>query len=424
MSARAVSRALAAAALAAGALRAASLEEAAGRRHLADLAWETRTGELRVRVLDARGQPLPGARVEAEITAPAFALGRVFTRAEWDRLGPEAQAAAGRHFGLARIEEEAGWREWDRPGGREEQGAHWSIWLDELRAAGFQITASALVRPGWHRRNPPGLRELPPEWLADRVRNRVTELASLGAGRVAGWDVVHQARMDRDFAARLGEAETARWFAALDQADPVARAGFGEYALLTAPAAAVQDVLGRWAAWRAAGARVDTLRLEFDAPPAETWALTRARENLDRLTAAGLRLEVTHFPARPDSHAIALGRVVLRHPGVMALYVVGEAESPTIWPPALPRQVRGTTDRNGEWRSRLVRGRGEVRLQSPLGAARAILVLDAESGWLGLRAPGAASPTPSVSASQAREERRQTRSSPPPPAGPVNLDRR
>lgn len=165
---------------------------------------------LAIRVLDENGLPVENATVRLTQKSHAFRFGQ-----HLPLLSPEADPAElpALYPGCnsVTLEEDLRWSRWafGDPVRMEEQ---LSGRLDALHQAGLRIRAGALVWPGWDRPNPPELRELSPNELARRIRERIERLVSLGGQRVSDWDVVNNPLRDQDFQQKLGPLALGDWF--------------------------------------------------------------------------------------------------------------------------------------------------------------------------------------------------------------------
>ena len=438
------------------------LREAAERALLRDASELRRVCALTVRLRDPDGRPLAGIPVEALIPSPSFALGAE-VRPGFPEAGGPGLSPFRRHFSRALLKDGLYWRQWEGPQATVE-ARDLRTGLAMLREAGIPVLGHALVWPGWHRKNPPGLSALAPEVLQRAIVGHVSRITGVLRRDIADWDVVTQPRVDRDFLDRLGEPAAAAWFTAAQAAAPGARLGFSEFGLLAASAAAVEETLARVETWRAAGARPSVLRIHT--APVPQYELPRVRENLSRLAGSGLDLEITGAGPVPSDGAEEVSDwrrlmvVLLAHPSVRAVYLndTWDTDAPALasfledLALAPPARHSGVTDAQGKWAARVPRGDVQLTLKPASGPHLHSLTLarPAQDVEIEVRPGEKASPSPPTpepavalrpsvpaispprakpaaiatpSAARVRAEAQWHQENPPPPPGPLNLDR-
>lgn len=182
-----------------------------------------RMSDLRVRVVDAAGNPVANADVAVRMTRHAFPFGGVYnpariTGSRHDQPVSETyRQVFVRLFNMAVDEWAMKWPAWEKPEDRQIAMSS----LEWVRAQGIPVRGHALVWPSW-RRSPASARALEndPEALRAAVARRVTEAASDYRGKVVDWDVVNEPYTHYDILEILGRDVMADWFKLARAADP------------------------------------------------------------------------------------------------------------------------------------------------------------------------------------------------------------
>ncbi len=186
---------------------------------------QIRMSDLIVQVVDAKGQPVEGAKVRLEMTRHAFPFGCVYNT-EW--LTVKADTPDGRRyqqmfkqlFNIAVDEGTMKWREWVVPHLRQrgEAGVQW------CNDNNIPVRGHTLVWPSWQR-SPNRVRELAgnPKALNQAVLDRITEAVTTFRGKVITWDVVNEPMTHHDILDIVGEEKMIDWFKAARAADPDVR---------------------------------------------------------------------------------------------------------------------------------------------------------------------------------------------------------
>lgn len=254
-----------------------------------------RKTDIRLRVVDAQGRAVPGARLRLSQRRQAFAFGSaVDDKFLLGKSGADQRRyaeAIPRLFNTAVLENALKWRSWR--GSRRAQARQA---LELLRAQGLDARGHALVWPAW-KHLPAELRRLEgdPAALRLKIKEHILEEASDLRDLVSEWDVLNEPRESTDLAL-LGRNKEADWLRWTRQADPVARLYVNEYGLIDqeADAASLDDFAALARRLSAAGAPLGGLGLQahFDrrlTPPVKVLSI------LDRLQPLGLPLKVTEL---------------------------------------------------------------------------------------------------------------------------------
>lgn len=200
-----------------------------------------RKGELAVRVLDAAGQPVVGARVEVRMKRHAFAFGTAVQAARI--AGPESNTADNvryretieRHFNKIVFENDLKWPQWaeDSEVGRERR-----VWVDRTLAwaaeRGIPARGHVMVWPSW-RYLPKTLRALEsdPAALRSTVLAHIDDQSSVLGSRLAEWDVINEAYAHHNLLDILGREAMADWFRAAHTGAPKTLLFYNDYTLFS-----------------------------------------------------------------------------------------------------------------------------------------------------------------------------------------------
>ena len=177
-----------------------------------------RQGDLRLRVVDANGRPLPGARIQAKLARHAYEFGTcVPLKFIHD---PSPDCARYREvfldlFNAACPENDLKWSRWIGTGapsiGREATlaGLRW------LHDHHISTRGHVFLWPSWKHlpahivrlRDTPGDVAIP-----GLIREHIVEIASATRGLVREWDVVNEPFNHNDLMARFGDGIMADWF--------------------------------------------------------------------------------------------------------------------------------------------------------------------------------------------------------------------
>jgi GH35 family endo-1,4-beta-xylanase len=198
-----------------------------------------RTAPLTVKVVDASGKPLRGARVRARQTKSAFRWGTAIS-AKTLFLGEESpdkaryREAARQYFNIVTEENSFKWKSSagdNGPGFSLGLGLRAAEWA---REAGLDFRGHNLLWPSWH--NSPKLAEKlkdRPAELRRAILDHVRETVAAAQGQVADWDVINEPWDNHDIMDALGgDAILADCFRAAAEADPRARLFINDYAII------------------------------------------------------------------------------------------------------------------------------------------------------------------------------------------------
>lgn len=178
-----------------------------------------RKGKATVKVVDAAGEPVAGARVRARQTSHDFLFGCAFP--SWDiskkEPNPQDWAKFEKHFvklfNYATTENMLKWRYLERTEGSPDytMADNFVAWC---RKHGIRIKGHTLV---WGTSNggfPDWLQKYPPEEIARKTEKRVREMVARYKGKIDIWDVINEPLHLRWFEEKMGadyEVRALKW---------------------------------------------------------------------------------------------------------------------------------------------------------------------------------------------------------------------
>jgi len=190
---------------------------------------QIRKGEVTIRVLDANGQPVPGATVRVEQKRHAFRFGTAAPAARFvDTQNPDNlrfQQEVARLFNTVTFENDLKWAATSPATlAKVDQAAQW------LKDHDIELRGHCLLW-GSYKHLPQALRDLRGQALLDACKQHVTDYATRMKGRVYLWDVVNEAGSNTELWDEIGWehfADCHKWARA---ADPDARLCYNDYSI-------------------------------------------------------------------------------------------------------------------------------------------------------------------------------------------------
>jgi GH35 family endo-1,4-beta-xylanase len=297
-------------------------EDASWRAAAAERIERIRKADLRVRVVDAEGRPVEGAKILARMTKHEFCFGTAIAAEQL--LGTSADSDRYRRafldlFNCAVFENDLKWPSWERNRQRALDGLRW------MRDHGIaRVRGHNLVWPSWRYlpADLPGL-AVTPDALRKRINDHIVEIVNVTRGWVTEWDVINEPYNNRDLQSVLGDEEMARWFQTARREDPYASMYMNDYSILSAGGG---DFLHRnhyfntISFLREKGAVVDGIGMQghFSAPTPPELMLSI----LDRFSVFGVPITITEFDYNSKDAALQaqftrdLMTVLFSHPAV------------------------------------------------------------------------------------------------------------
>lgn len=211
---------------------------AAWRQAALDRIERLRKGDFAVRVTDASGQPVPGARLRIEQRRSAFQWGSSLMMSRLVQDTPENlryREKVLELFNAASTENDLKWPAWygealgRDPGFSHEQTLAGLGWL---RAHGFHTRGHVLVWPGWSH-VPKYVHELRDSGGTDRIQpailDHIREISRATQGLLDEWDVLNEPYSNHDVMDLLGRDIMPEWFKVAREENPQAGLFFNDF---------------------------------------------------------------------------------------------------------------------------------------------------------------------------------------------------
>jgi endo-1,4-beta-xylanase len=190
-----------------------------------------RKADLTVRVLDAKGKPVPNAEVSATLTKHAFNFGTaVPAEVVLASDKPKLNEILLQNFNIATLENDLKWEaleDWGYPLDRGIRA------VDKLREQGLNVHCHVLVWPSW-KETPSRLERLKDDKpaLAKAVTDHIKQVVTPLRGRCAQWDVVNEPFTNHDILDILGYEVMVDWFKLARSLDPKSKLFINDFAIL------------------------------------------------------------------------------------------------------------------------------------------------------------------------------------------------
>lgn len=254
-----------------------------------------RKGNLAIRVTDAKGRPIPNARVEVAMTKHAFPFGTAVAAdalfvqgSDGDRFRQTLLA----DFNRATIENHLKWPMWVQDWGRRD-GLRAVDWLHDN---GLTIRAHNVVWPSW-RNSPPGLDKLSAPELRKEVDEHIDDVVRAVKGKVDLWDVVNEPYDNHDILDKLGGNPMPDWFRRVKRIDPKPTLVLNDYPPLDGAAkenAHLNSFYQNLSRLKASGAPLEGIGFQCHVG-GDPISPERVLSGLDRFAKLGLPIEITEF---------------------------------------------------------------------------------------------------------------------------------
>jgi GH35 family endo-1,4-beta-xylanase len=267
---------------------------------------QIRKATLTVKVTDALGNPLEGAKVDVAIKQHEFGFGSaiaanpVLNNSSLD--GSRYRALVKSLFSRVVIENAVKWPNWESA---RQTGINLVNWLV---GNGLEVRGHNLVWPNWQHL-PSSVKATydnmlatqgqaaASAWLRQRVTSHIADEASALAGKLIEWDVVNEPYTNHELMDILGNSAMIDWFRQAKQSDPSAVMFLNDYNILSALGADYAHQNGFYNAiqyLRDGGAPIEGIGMQGHFGSGLT-GVPRMLEILDRFAAFGLPIAATEF---------------------------------------------------------------------------------------------------------------------------------
>lgn len=296
---------------------------------------EHRMENMLVEVVDQRGNPIPGARVQVELKNHAFGFGAALSvNAMFNPKKPEEskqyQDAVEDLFNKAVFENRMKWRFYRDDDEQLEEAMAWCA------ARNIPMRGHVVVWPAW-KRLPGGMEEKwadNPDGFRRVIEEHVAKMATAYPDTFAEWDVVNELYSQHGFVDMYGKDVVVDWFRMAKEANPNFKRYINDYAILSGSDGAHRNNYYGWIGYLLEqGAPLDGIGLQghFRVPVPPEEILRR----LDRFAEYGLEMQITEFDFEETDellqarYARDFMTAVFSHPQVTGImtWCVGERSS-------------------------------------------------------------------------------------------------
>ncbi|HEX8555666.1 MAG TPA: endo-1,4-beta-xylanase [Sphingomonas sp.] len=265
----------------------------------------TRTDPMIIRVVDRRGRPVPGAKVDAAMTRSEFLWGSAIAADKIVQQGADGdryRTLVDELFDTVVFDNGLKWPRWRNPAQRRETLTA----LDWLTDHGKRIKGHTLVWPAW-KFSPKDVAEDPDRdtKIGPMVTAHIRDITAATKGKLIGWDVVNEAVHEEDYWKALPRATAAEWFKLARANDPGMQLTFNEYGMLNRSSSPmmIAQVLDFTRMLKTHGAQVDVLGVQAHVgqtprPPAAVLS------DLDLLAVDGQQVQITEYDFNTRDEAL------------------------------------------------------------------------------------------------------------------------
>ncbi len=266
---------------------------------------EIRTAPLNILVVNAKGKPVSGAKVQVKLVQSDFIWG---TAANEALLGDNLPNSAKykqiikEFFNTAVVENGFKSPRWNSPSRDQTKRAF--EWLEN---AGLRQRGHNLVWMGW-KFNSAEMKALALKDTAafgQLIINDIKEKMSYTRGRVIAWDVINEYNHEQGFLKYLPKDIAVKWYKLAKELDPKAQLFMNEYAMLNSIESPrnIKTYLDTIAAMRAKGAPIDAIGVQGHVgrqPRNPTQVIT----DLDMFVSTGLPVQLTEFDVNTNDEEL------------------------------------------------------------------------------------------------------------------------
>lgn len=273
-------------------------ENAAWRKDALKRIEDIRTAPLIIKITDAAGNPVKGAKVNAALIQPDFIWGTSANEALLANDLPDSKnykQILKELFNTAVIENGFKAARWTGSPERKPETLRAYEWLlqNDFRQRGHN-----LVWPGW-KFNPKLFKEKAEKDTAafmKLIEDDIKSKMDVTKGKVIAWDVINELMHERDFLTYLPQNMPEQWFRLAKQLDPNAQLFINEYGMLNSIASPnnIKQYLDTIARLRNSGAPIDAIGIQghVGRQPRNP---VQVLSDLDLFKSTGLPVQITEF---------------------------------------------------------------------------------------------------------------------------------
>lgn len=189
---------------------------------------QIRKSDLTIRVVDAAGKPVPGAKVSATLKRHAFGFGTAISMRllEDSPDGEKYRQTVKELFSTAVTENELKWQ--NIVGHKYTKSDALVQWLNENE---IPTRGHVLIWPG-KQYLPKHVVDLPPAEMKAEIERHIKETAARYRGKLIDWDVINEPFTNHFVMDQLGNEVMVDWFKLAHAADPEAKLYINDYSIL------------------------------------------------------------------------------------------------------------------------------------------------------------------------------------------------
>lgn len=189
---------------------------------------QLRKSDMVVRVLDAGGQPVQGAKVSATLKRHAFGFGTAISMRllEESPDGEKYRQTVKELFSAAVLENELKWQ--NIAGHKYVRSDALVQWLNEND---IPLRGHVLVWPG-RQYLPRQIVDLPPAEMKSEIERHITQTVTRYKGKLVDWDVINEPFTNHYVMDQLGKEVMVDWFKLARAADPDVDLYLNDYSIL------------------------------------------------------------------------------------------------------------------------------------------------------------------------------------------------
>lgn len=278
-------------------------EDAAWRDDAAAAIQQNRTTEMRVRVLDSVGNPVPNATVNISQQGHNFAFGTaVSSNLLLNENHPQHLTYREKlleNFEYGTPENSLKWEaldfnSWEEGKSLAEFG---EAAVDELLALGLRVRGHTLLWPSYDE-SPAYLDGLDDADLLVEIENRVRSASATFAGKVEEWDAINEVFSNDDFVVKFGESLLEDVFNWAREEDPDARLFINDFNILMEAQLHTprkDDYYNRIQALLDADAPIGGIGMQGHFNANQMPGVDDLKATLDRFAELGLPIQITEF---------------------------------------------------------------------------------------------------------------------------------
>lgn len=195
-----------------------------------------RKGDLRVHVVDGKGKPVPGARVDVDMTKHAFHFSSVIQARRIMDSSPENEAYKKKVlelFNASGPENALKMPPWSGDWGDAYSRENALGAIKWLKEHGLHVRGHVMVWPSWRQLSKKA-REMQekPDGIPELVREHILDIGKATQPYIDEWDVINETRVHHGLMDLFGKEIMADWFRYTREAHPTADLYINDYGIL------------------------------------------------------------------------------------------------------------------------------------------------------------------------------------------------